>query len=81
VIARFHGLDRVVLTLGAPIWHAETGDVHIREEAIMQTTIDGPKVRDRASRLGDLAEDAAFVLMLFSGAVIAVAIIALAIAI
>jgi hypothetical protein len=44
----------------------------------MHTTVDRPKGSERTmERLAELAEDAAFLLMLFSGIVIVIAIIAL----
>jgi hypothetical protein len=43
----------------------------------MPATIDDRRAKDRsASRLADLAEDAAFIVMLFSGLVLVVALIA-----
>jgi len=44
----------------------------------MATTVDQPKVTDRTNRVADLAEDAAFLVMLFSGIVIVAALIAAA---
>jgi len=67
----------VVGTLGGPVPGAETADVHIREEAGMATTVDKREPKDRTvNRLADLAEDAAFVVMLFSGIVMVAALVA-----
>jgi hypothetical protein len=57
----------------------ETGAVHTREEVTMQTTGDSSKKHDSDWFTG-VGEDAAFILMLFSGIVIVVAILALIIA-
>jgi hypothetical protein len=66
----------VVCTLGAPLAPAETLGVHLREELTMRTTVDEQRARDRTTdRRADLAEDAAFVVMLFSGIVLVVAIV------
>jgi hypothetical protein len=60
---------------------ADTGAVHIREEVPMQTTVDKPKTAAHdADWLPGVAEDIAFIAMLFFGILIAAAILALAIA-
>jgi hypothetical protein len=67
----------VVRTLGGPVRRAETADVHTREEATMATTVDKREPKDRTmNRLADLAEDAAFLVVLFSGVVMVAALIA-----
>jgi hypothetical protein len=66
----------VICTLGALFAPAETGSVHIREELTMRTIVDEQRARNRtADRRADLAEALAFVVMLFSGIVMAVAIV------
>jgi hypothetical protein len=66
----------VVCTLGALFAPAETRSVHICEELTMRTTVDEQRARNRTTdRRADLAEDLAFVVMLFSGIVMAVAIV------
>jgi hypothetical protein len=48
-----------------------------REEAIMLATIDRSDAKDRTmNRLADLAEDAAFLVVLFSGVVMVAALVA-----
>jgi hypothetical protein len=54
---------------------------HIREEAIMLATVDERRAKDRTISRADLAEDAAVILMLFSGVVIAAALIVAALVI
>jgi hypothetical protein len=59
----------------------ETGAVHTREEVIMPTTVHRQKHADHdADWLPGVAEDIAFIAMLFFGILIAAAILALAIA-
>jgi hypothetical protein len=66
----------VVCTLGASFAPTETRGVHLREELTMRTTVDEQRARDRTTdRRADLAEDVAFVVMLFSGIVLVVAIV------
>jgi hypothetical protein len=66
----------VVCTLGASFAPAETRGVHLREELTMRTTVDEQRARDRTTdRRADLTEDVAFVVMLFSGIVLVVAIV------
>jgi hypothetical protein len=78
-VARFHGRERVVHAVCGSAARIETGAVHIREEVTMQTTVDRPKNHD-ADWLTGVAEDIAFIVMVFSGIVIVAAILALIIA-
>jgi hypothetical protein len=55
-------------------------DVHIREEATMPATVDEHKDRTM-TRLGDLVEDAAVIVLLFSFAVLVAAVIVAALVI
>jgi hypothetical protein len=71
----------VVRAVCGPALRVETGAVHIRQEVTMQTTVDRPRNPDHDSDwFAGVAEDIAFIAMLFSGIVVAAAIIALAIA-
>jgi hypothetical protein len=64
----------VVCTLGVVPARTDTRGVHTREEATMPTTIDAG--RDRTTdRRAALAEDVAYVVVLFSIFVIAAAIV------
>jgi hypothetical protein len=66
----------VVCTLGATDAPAETRGVHLREELTMRTTVEQQRTRDRTTdRRAYLAEDVAFLVMLFSGIVMVVAIV------
>jgi hypothetical protein len=79
--ARFHGSGRVVCAVCGGVSEVETAGVPIREEATMRTTVEKPDTSYRTMDwLAGLAEDAAVIVMLFSGFVIAAAILAAAIA-
>jgi hypothetical protein len=66
--------------LAAPSRRPRLLDVHIRQEAIMPVTVEERRTKD-PGRLIDLAEDAAFIVTLFSGLVLVVALIVAAIVI
>jgi hypothetical protein len=69
----------VVRTLGDALRRSETADVHSCQEVTMLATIDKRDAKDRTiDHLAGLAEDAAFLVMIFSGVVIIATLIAVA---
>jgi hypothetical protein len=65
----------VVCALGELFARAETPGLHSREEATVHTTVDERRAGNRTDRRVDLAYNACYLVVLFSGVVLMAALI------